>query len=166
MDGINEVIALDPPRQLADTRPTRQRNVRTVVESERIVRTVEPHQDNLSFVTSVVDAVEAISRSQVGFFEYHFRFPLRAHPPEWRTNGRFRVVWCSEVAASECVLIITKNRPSPSFLHQISGLISTQTRDPPRPSENRRGRRLEPSPLPLLIHQTPLHSDKHPSLVR
>lgn len=48
-----------------------------------------------------------------------FSFPSRAHPG-WRpdTNGRFSVVWCSEVAASECVSIITKKWLRPSFLHQ------------------------------------------------
>ena len=77
MNVVNEVIAVDPPCQLADARPIRRRNVQTVVQSERIVRTVVPHQGDLSFVTFVVDAPETVSSSQVGFVEkYHFRFPL------------------------------------------------------------------------------------------
>ena len=75
MNAINEEIALDPPRQLADARPIRRRNVWTIVKGERIVRTVVPHQHNLSFVPFVVDVPETVSRSQIGFVEYHsFRF--------------------------------------------------------------------------------------------
>jgi len=76
MNGVNEVIADDLPCQLADTRPTRRRNVRTVVKGERIVRAVVPHQDDLSFVTFVVDAIEAVPCSNVGFVEYHCHFPF------------------------------------------------------------------------------------------
>jgi hypothetical protein len=45
--------------------------------------------DGLSFVTFVVDAIEAVPCSNVRFVEHH-SFPFRAHPG-WRpdTNGRF-----------------------------------------------------------------------------